>query len=71
MEMVWVESFIYSSDIVESMKLLLFESPNKSEFNFSGNEEITIKDLVQLICNITNTSFEKVVEFGLRDLVKT
>tara|TARA_B100000963_G_C22636729_1_gene678001 strand:+ start:2377 stop:3360 length:984 start_codon:yes stop_codon:yes gene_type:complete len=57
-------SFIYSSDIVESMKLLLFESPNKSEFNFSGDEEVTIKDLIQLICNVTNNSFDKVVEFG-------
>ena len=36
-------SFIYSSDIVESIKLLLFKAHNKSEFNFSGDEEITIK----------------------------
>ena len=57
-------SFIYSSDIAESIKLLLFQAQNKSEFNFSGDEEITIKDLIKLICEITNTSYEKIVELG-------
>lgn len=57
-------SFIYSSDIVEATKLLLFKSENKSEFNFSGDEEITIRDLIKLICNITNNSFEQIVDFG-------
>ena len=57
-------SFIYSSDIAESIKLLLFQAQNKSEFNFSGDEEITIKDLIKLICEITNTSYEKIVEIG-------
>ncbi|MAV63596.1 MAG: dTDP-glucose 4,6-dehydratase [Candidatus Marinimicrobia bacterium] len=57
-------SFIYSSDIAESIKLLLFKAQNKSEFNFSGDEEITIKDLIKLICEITNNSYEKIVEIG-------
>lgn len=57
-------SFIYSSDIAESIKLLLFKSQSKTEFNFSGDEEITIKDLIKLICETTNTSYEKIVEIG-------
>ncbi len=57
-------SFIYSSDIVDSIKLLTFKSSTKSEFNFSGNEEVSIRELINLICKFTNKSFEEIVEIG-------
>ena len=56
--------FIHSNDIVSSVKLLLFNSSNFSEYNFSGNEEISISDLIYLICQITNVNFKDIVEFG-------
>ncbi len=56
--------FIHSKDIVNSIKLLLFNSDNFTEYNFSGNEEISISDLVYLICQITNVDYKEIVEFG-------
>ena len=37
---------------------------NFSEYNFSGNEEISISDLIYLICQITNVNYKDIVEFG-------
>ncbi len=56
--------FINSEDIVSSIKLLMFHSDNYCEYNFSGNEEISILDLVKLICKLTNTEFSNIVKFG-------
>ena len=56
--------FIHSKDIVNSIKLLLFNSDNFTEYNFSGNEEISISDLIYLICQITNVDYKEIVEFG-------
>ena len=57
-------SFIHSIDIIESMRILLFSSNHHSEFNFSGNEEISIRDLTRLICKLTNVHFEEIIEIG-------
>ena len=56
--------FIHSEDIVSSMKLLLFNSNDLSEYNFSGDEEISILNLINLICKITNINFRDIIEFG-------
>ena len=59
-----LRSFIHSYDICEAFKALLFKSQPKQEYNFSTTEEISIIDLIQKICNLTNSNFEKVVKFG-------
>tara|TARA_Y100001968_G_scaffold43474_1_gene33479 strand:- start:5160 stop:6146 length:987 start_codon:yes stop_codon:yes gene_type:complete len=59
-----VRSFIHSEDIYSAVKKLLFESKSLTEYNFSGKEEITIIELVKLICKFTNVNFEDIVEFG-------
>ena len=56
--------FINSKDVVSSIKLLLFKSANKKEYNFSGDQEITILDLCKLICKLTGTNFQSIVNFG-------
>ena len=56
--------FIHSDDLVESMKLLLFKTDIYSEYNFSGDEEISIANLIKMICDITNVDYKKVVEIG-------
>ena len=56
--------FINSEDIVSSIKLLLFKADIKTEYNFSGNEEIKILDLCKLVCELTDKKFESIVSFG-------
>ena len=57
-------SFIYSKDIVNAVKKLLFKASPISEYNFSSNEEVSIKELIKLISNLTNVDFDELVEFG-------
>ena len=56
--------FIYRTDIVRAIESLLFKAPIKNEYNFSGDEEITINNLVKLICKLTSTSYDEIVTFG-------
>ena len=56
--------FIHGNDIVSAIEALLFKAPSKSEFNFSGDEDITIENLIKLICNLTNVQFKKIVTYG-------
>ena len=53
--------FIYGDDIVSAIEILLFKAPIKNEYNFSGDEEITIFNLVRLICELTSTNFDDII----------
>ena len=59
-----IRSFIYSDDFVSAINKLLFDAVPKSEYNFSGSEEISIIDLVKIICKETQVQFDKEVQFG-------
>ena len=59
-----IRSFIYSDDFVAGINKLLFDAAPKTEYNFSGSEEISIIDLVKVICEQTQVKFDEVVEFG-------
>ena len=59
-----LRSFIYSRDIVNAIKKLLFKANPISEYNFSSNQEISIKELITLITKLTNVDFDEFVEFG-------
>lgn len=56
--------FIYGDDIVSAIEALLFKAPNKSEYNFSGNEDISIANLIKLICDLTSVQFDEIVAYG-------
>ena len=62
--------FIYGKDIVSAIEMLLFKAPIQNEYNFSGDEEITINNLVRLICELTSTNFDEIVTFGPERLGK-
>ena len=56
--------FIYSSDIITAIEALLFKSDLQKEYNFSDDEDITIKDLLKLVCRLTSTDFEEIISYG-------
>ena len=56
--------FINSIDIFTAFEKMMKTSIKCDEFNFSGNEEITINNLVRLICELTSTEFDEIVTFG-------
>tara|TARA_Y100000589_G_scaffold329380_1_gene375720 strand:- start:4732 stop:5715 length:984 start_codon:yes stop_codon:yes gene_type:complete len=57
-------SFLYSEDIVSAIYKLLFESKIYKEYNFSSNEEISIKELIERICNLLKVDFNQNVLLG-------
>ena len=57
-------SFIYSQDICSAIYKLLFESKIYKEYNFSSNEEISIKELIERICNLLKVDFNQNVLLG-------
>ena len=56
--------------IISAIEMLLFKAPIQNEYNFSSNEEITINNLVRLICELTSTNFDEIVTFGPERLGK-
>lgn len=56
--------FIHSKDILSAFDKLIKSNYVASEFNFSGNEEISIGELVNMICQITNTDRNEIVRNG-------
>lgn len=62
--------FIYGKDIVSAIEALLFNAPIKNEYNFSGNEDVTIANLVRLICELTSTKFDEIINYGPERLGK-
>ncbi len=56
--------FIHSDDIISSIKLLLFTTKTQTEYNFSGAEEVSINNLIRLICTVSSTKFDDIVNYG-------
>ena len=59
-----LRSFIYKKDFVDAIEKLLFNAKPVSEYNFSSNEEVSIIQLVKMICKETNVDFKSFVSFG-------
>jgi len=59
-----LRSFIYSTDIVNAIEKLLFEAKPCTEYNFSSNQEVSIIQLIKVICQETKVDFQKYVSFG-------
>ena len=57
-------SFIFSEDVNEAIFKIISSELVKEEFNFSTNEEISISNLVDKICQITNVKKEKIIKYG-------
>ena len=57
-------SFIHSNDIITAIDCMVKFNGVGQEFNFSSNEEISIMDLVNKICNLTNIDKSKILKFG-------
>ena len=56
--------FIYSSDIITAIEALLFKSDLQKEYNFSDDQDITIKELLKLVCRQTSTDFDEIISYG-------
>lgn len=56
--------FIYGEDISTAIEKLLFNAPTKTEYNFSGTEDITIISLIRLICELTSTDINEIISYG-------
>ena len=56
--------FIYTSDIIGAIESLIFHSHTQNEYNFSGDQDITITNLIKLICELTSTKFDEIVSYG-------
>ena len=59
-----LRSFIYSSDISSAFDHLVDKASIYSEFNFSGNEEVSITDLVDKICDYCSVTRDSIVHTG-------
>ncbi len=56
--------FINSLDIVSAYEKMMHTSLIYEEFNFSGDQEVSISKLVDMICDISNTDRENIVKNG-------
>ena len=54
-------SFIYIKDVVDATIELTLNAPAGSSWHISTKKAISIKDLVQKICKLTNVEFNKIV----------
>lgn len=52
-------NFIHIDDVNEALYLLLYRGKNGETYNITGNDFISIKDLVRIISNIQNKNFKK------------
>lgn len=59
-----LRSFINSEDICTAFDLLLQKASLSSEYNFSGSEEVSISNLVDMICQLCDVSRDSIVEIG-------
>lgn len=57
-----VRSFIHINDVVNATLKLALEGKPGSSWHISTKNSLSIKDLVQQICNICNVAFEDIVE---------
>ncbi len=63
-------SFIYIKDVVRATLKLALEAQPGTTWHISTNEAISIKELVQKICKLSNVEFESIVEVGEERLGK-
>ena len=54
-------AFLFGDDVSKGIMKMISAGKLGATYHFSSNEQISIKDLVQLICNEMNTSFSEVV----------
>jgi len=59
-----LRSFIYSSDIVNSIDLMIKNGTPMNEYHFSGLEEVKITNIVDIICEVTSAKRMEFVESG-------
>ena len=57
-------SFIYSTDIVDSIDLMIKNGNPMNEYHFSGLEEVEITKIVDIVCEITDAKRAEFVESG-------
>ena len=55
-------AFIHISDVVKATLKIAIEADPGSSWHISTNESLTIRNIVSLICEITNTPFHSIVE---------
>ena len=55
-------SFIHISDVVKATIKLTINAKPGTSWHISTNQAISIRDLVSLICKITNTTLESIIE---------
>jgi len=65
-----LRSFIYASDISSAIDLMINKGSLRSEYHFSGNEEISINELVGKICRLCEVEREEIVTVGPERLGK-
>ncbi len=63
-------SFIHIKDVVKATKQLLLKADPGSSWHISTKNSISIKDLVQRICNMTNITFASIIEESAERLGK-
>ncbi len=57
-------SFIFSKDIITAFDSMINISDPYKEYNFSSNEEVTISELVNKICNLIEVKRSEIIELG-------
>lgn len=65
-----LRSFICSNDFCQAFDLMISTGSIHSEYNFSGDEEISILSLIDKICSLNSVIREDIVEFGPERLGK-
>ncbi len=63
-------SFIHINDVIRATLKLTLEGKPGNTWHISTNKIISIRSLVQLICNLTNAKFEDIVEIDKERLGK-
>ena len=56
-----VRSFIHINDVVDGTLNLMVEANPGSSWHLSTNESISVRDLIQRICDLCNVEFNKIV----------
>ena len=59
-----LRSFIYDDDICSSIDNIRDKGYKQSEFHFSGDEEVSIKHLSEIVCNAINVDYGSFIEIG-------
>ena len=57
-------SFIHSNDFTDAIFKIINSNLVKEEYNFSTQEEISISELVERICQLTKIDKDKIIRYG-------